>query len=83
MISINKMAQLILTLLELDHKYQPYKIINYVFYFPKMSGNCNAPRAVTFAALLYCLRCLVGHDIPLNQVRRETPAVPVLVYVTV
>ena len=30
-------------------------------------GNCNAPKAVTFSAIIYCLRCLVGHDIPLNQ----------------
>lgn len=31
-------------------------------------GNCNAPRAITLSALIYCLRCMVGHDIPLNQV---------------
>ena len=31
-------------------------------------GNCNAPRAVTLSALIYCLRCMVGHDVPLNQV---------------
>lgn len=30
-------------------------------------GNCNAPQAVTFSAIIYCLRCLVGHDMPLNQ----------------
>ena len=30
-------------------------------------GNTNAPRAVTMSAIIYCLRCLVGHDIPLNQ----------------
>jgi 5-oxoprolinase (ATP-hydrolysing) len=30
-------------------------------------GNCNAPKAVTLSAIIYCLRCLVGHDIPLNQ----------------
>ncbi|XP_033333786.2 5-oxoprolinase [Megalopta genalis] len=30
-------------------------------------GNCNAPRAITFSALIYCLRCIVGRDIPLNQ----------------
>ncbi|RLU22243.1 hypothetical protein DMN91_004521 [Ooceraea biroi] len=30
-------------------------------------GNCNAPRAITLSALIYCLRCIVGHDIPLNQ----------------
>lgn len=31
-------------------------------------GNCNAPRAVTLSALIYCLRCMVRHDVPLNQV---------------
>ncbi|XP_068017179.1 5-oxoprolinase [Melanerpes formicivorus] len=30
-------------------------------------GNCNAPRAITLSALIYCLRCMVGRDIPLNQ----------------
>ena len=32
------------------------------------TGNCNAPRAVTLSALIYCLRCMVGYDVPLNQV---------------
>lgn len=31
-------------------------------------GNCNAPRAITLSALIYCLRCMVRQDIPLNQV---------------
>lgn len=30
-------------------------------------GNCNAPKAVTLSALIYCLRCMVGYDVPLNQ----------------
>ncbi|XP_041970893.1 5-oxoprolinase [Aricia agestis] len=30
-------------------------------------GNLNAPKAITLSALIYCLRCMVGHDIPLNQ----------------
>ncbi|XP_017766336.1 PREDICTED: 5-oxoprolinase [Eufriesea mexicana] len=30
-------------------------------------GNCNAPRAITLSALIYCLRCIVGRDVPLNQ----------------
>ncbi|XP_033616719.1 5-oxoprolinase isoform X2 [Fukomys damarensis] len=34
---------------------------------PEVFGNLNAPRAITLSALIYCLRCLVGHDIPLNQ----------------
>lgn len=31
------------------------------------SGNFNAPRAITQAAVLYVFRCLVGEDIPLNE----------------
>lgn len=31
-------------------------------------GNCNAPKAITLSAIIYCLRCMVGHDVPLNQV---------------
>lgn len=34
---------------------------------PEVYGNCNAPRAITLSALIYCLRCMVGHDVPLNQ----------------
>lgn len=30
-------------------------------------GNCNTPRAITMSAIIYCLRCMVGFDIPLNQ----------------
>lgn len=30
-------------------------------------GNLNTPRAVTTSAVLYCLRCIVAEDIPLNQ----------------
>ena len=35
---------------------------------PEMYGNRNAPRAIAFSAIIYCLRCMVAHDIPLNQV---------------
>lgn len=34
---------------------------------PEVYGNCNAPRAITFSAIIYCLRCMIGHDVPLNQ----------------
>lgn len=34
---------------------------------PEVYGNINAPRAVTFSAIIYCLRCLISEDIPLNQ----------------
>ncbi|KAH0562262.1 hypothetical protein GP486_003035 [Trichoglossum hirsutum] len=30
-------------------------------------GNTNAPSAVTYSAIIYCLRCLISSDIPLNQ----------------
>lgn len=43
----------------------------YIFNFdgtsPQVYGNLNAPEAITNSAILYCLRCLVGEDIPLNQ----------------
>lgn len=33
---------------------------------PQVLGNTNAPRAVTYSAAIYALRCLVRRDIPLN-----------------
>lgn len=33
---------------------------------PEMYGNCNAPHSITYSAIIYCLRCLVRSDIPLN-----------------
>lgn len=30
-------------------------------------GNTNAPEAVTYSAVIYCLRCLISEEIPLNQ----------------
>ena len=32
-----------------------------------MVGNINAPEAVTYSAIIYCLRSLISEDIPLNQ----------------
>jgi 5-oxoprolinase (ATP-hydrolysing) len=34
---------------------------------PVLAGNMNAPEAVTYSAIIYCLRCLISEDIPLNQ----------------
>ena len=34
---------------------------------PEVYGNTNAPEAVTYSAVIYCLRCLIEEDIPLNQ----------------
>ncbi|KAI9096588.1 Hydantoinase B/oxoprolinase-domain-containing protein [Phlyctochytrium arcticum] len=30
-------------------------------------GNTNAPRSIAYSAIIYCLRCLVAEDMPLNQ----------------
>ncbi|ODV59527.1 5-oxoprolinase [Ascoidea rubescens DSM 1968] len=30
-------------------------------------NNINAPEAITYSAIIYCLRCLVAENIPLNQ----------------
>ncbi len=34
---------------------------------PVVPGNLNANRAIVTAAVMYCLRCLIEEDIPLNQ----------------
>lgn len=34
---------------------------------PQVSGNWNAPPAVTYSAVLYCLRCMLKEEIPLNE----------------
>ncbi|KAK8183637.1 Hydantoinase B/oxoprolinase-domain-containing protein [Phyllosticta capitalensis] len=34
---------------------------------PEVYGNINAPAAITYSAIIYCLRCLIKEDIPLNQ----------------
>ncbi|EDQ91076.1 uncharacterized protein MONBRDRAFT_15677 [Monosiga brevicollis MX1] len=34
---------------------------------PQVLGNLNTPRAVAYSAVIYCLRCMIGHDVPLNQ----------------
>lgn len=34
---------------------------------PEVYANTNAPEAVTYSAIIYCLRTLISEDIPLNQ----------------
>lgn len=34
---------------------------------PEVYANTNAPEAVTYSAIIYCLRCLISEEIPLNQ----------------
>ncbi len=33
----------------------------------ELPNNLNTPRSVTLSVILYCLRCLIDSDIPLNQ----------------
>jgi 5-oxoprolinase (ATP-hydrolysing) len=42
-------------------------VIDFTGTGPERPGNLNAPPAVTRAVVLYCLRCLVGEEIPLND----------------
>ncbi|KAF8542503.1 Hydantoinase/oxoprolinase-domain-containing protein [Trichophaea hybrida] len=42
-------------------------IFDFVGTGPEMYGNTNAPEAVTYSAIIYCLRSLISEDIPLNQ----------------
>ncbi len=30
--------------------------------------NWNAPRSISYSAIIYCLRAMIAHEIPLNQV---------------
>jgi 5-oxoprolinase (ATP-hydrolysing) len=30
-------------------------------------GNTNCPKSVVYSAILYCLRCLIKSEIPLNH----------------
>lgn len=34
---------------------------------PQSFGNLNAPRSITYSAILYCLRSMIRDDIPLNE----------------
>lgn len=34
---------------------------------PQAYNNFNAPKAITYSAIIYCMRCLVDDEIPLNQ----------------
>jgi len=33
----------------------------------QVNGNLNTPKAITLSAIIYCIRCMLKHDIPLNQ----------------
>ncbi|GME82940.1 unnamed protein product [Ambrosiozyma monospora] len=56
--------------IELTIKQQPDTdkvIFDFTGTSPQAYNNFNAPRAITYSAIIYCLRCLVDEDIPLNQ----------------
>jgi 5-oxoprolinase (ATP-hydrolysing) len=42
-------------------------VIDFAGTGPVLPGNLNANRAIVTAAVMYCLRCLIDEDIPLNQ----------------
>jgi 5-oxoprolinase (ATP-hydrolysing) len=42
-------------------------VIDFTGTGPQRPGNFNAPAAICRAVVLYCFRCLVGEDIPLND----------------
>lgn len=33
----------------------------------EVMGNNNAPKSICLSAIIYCLRCLINEEIPLNQ----------------
>ncbi len=45
---------------------EPHIVIDFTGTSPEDAGNINAPSAVTTAAVLYTLRCLIDEAIPLN-----------------
>ncbi|GMM37865.1 hypothetical protein DASC09_051900 [Saccharomycopsis crataegensis] len=42
-------------------------VIDFTGTSPESYSNLNAPRSITYSAVIYVLRCLVDMDIPLNQ----------------
>lgn len=62
---------------------QNFDFLTFLFYYSgtghEVWGNCNAPKAITLSALIYCLRCMVGHDVPLNQVRANNKKLRVVI----
>ena len=45
----------------------PTAVFDFTGTDPQVYGNTNCPSAVVSSAIIYCLRCLVDEDIPLNQ----------------
>lgn len=34
---------------------------------PQVYGNINTPKSIVYSSIIYCLRCLIDSDLPLNQ----------------
>ena len=52
--------------IDVDHKARS-AVVDFTGTSAQMTGNFNAPAAVTRAAVLYVFRCLADADIPLNE----------------
>lgn len=48
----------------------------------QVNGNLNTPRAITLSAIIYCIRCMLKHDIPLNQVTQPKTTIEALKVLT-
>eukprot|EP01061_Rhynchopus_euleeides_P019473 TRINITY_DN31991_c0_g1_i1.p1 TRINITY_DN31991_c0_g1~~TRINITY_DN31991_c0_g1_i1.p1 ORF type:complete len:1259 (+),score=475.10 TRINITY_DN31991_c0_g1_i1:98-3874(+) len=46
---------------------EPSAVFDFTGTDPQVYANHNCPSAVVSSAIIYCLRCLVNEDIPLNQ----------------
>lgn len=44
-----------------------YAVFDFTGTDPQVIGNWNAPPAVTYSAVVYCLRCMIAEEIPLNE----------------
>ncbi len=58
-------APLVATI-SIEHGEQPSAVVDFSGTGPVLEGNLNAPRAIVSSAALYCFRCLIGEEIPLN-----------------
>ena len=55
------------TIIEINNKNMGSIIFDFSGSSDELNGNLNCPPAVCRAAILYCLRCLINEEIPLND----------------
>jgi 5-oxoprolinase (ATP-hydrolysing) len=67
-ISIHHTVSPATDVLAIHEKQLPYgrAVVDFSGTGPVSPGNLNTPRAVVASAVLYCFRCLIDEDIPLN-----------------